>query len=92
MKTTVRNIFSPILNFFESGKEEYNYKKSHRTILIIVGFLFFVLSLISTITAVETSQFGAVVPCVIFFLAGFVCVIVGSCGNDRAVSKMWGNK
>lgn len=40
MKLLFRKLFSPILNLFESGQEEYLYKKSHRVILIIMGLLF----------------------------------------------------
>jgi len=92
MKTALRNVFSPILNIFESGEGEISYKKSHRTVLIIVGGLFLLLSFISVVAAVATSQLGAAIPFLIFFAAGFVCVVVGSCGSNRAVAKIWGNK
>lgn len=92
MKLVFRKLFSPILNYFESGQDEFSYRKSHRIILIVVGGLFLFLSSISAFMAVGASQFGAFIPIVIFFMAGFVCIVVGSLGNDRAVATIWGSK
>jgi hypothetical protein len=92
MKLVFRKLFSPILNYFESGQDEFSYRKSHRIILIVVGGLFLFLSSISAFMAVGASQFGAFIPIVIFFIAGFVCIVVGSLGNDRAVATIWGSK
>jgi hypothetical protein len=85
-------LFSPILHYFESGEGEFNYRKSHRTILIIVGGLFLFLASLSALMALDAAQFGAFIPIFIFFIAGFVCILVGSLGNDRAVATIWGSK
>ncbi|GHB71152.1 hypothetical protein GCM10008107_20830 [Psychrosphaera saromensis] len=92
MRSTFRKIFSPILNFFESGEGEFNHEKSHRKITIVVGILFFVLSGVSAMSAITSEQLAGFIPFIVFFLLGFVCEIVGLLGNDRAVSKIWGNK
>lgn len=92
MKSTMRKIFSPILGYFESGEGTYSYKKSHRTILIVVGSLFLILSSISVAAIVATSQLGAVIPILVFFITGLVCLVVGGLGTDRAVAKIWGSK
>jgi hypothetical protein len=92
MKFAFRKLFSPILHYFESGEGEFNYRKSHRTILIIVGGLFLFLASLSALMALDAAQFGAFIPIVIFFIAGFVCILVGSLGNDRAVATIWGSK
>ena len=92
MKLFFRKLYSPILIFFESDRDEFSYRKSHRIILIVVGGLFLFLSSISAFMAVGASQFGAFIPIVIFFMAGFVCIVVGSLGNDRAVATIWGSK
>lgn len=92
MKSIIRNLFSPILNYFESGEGEYNYKKSHRTILLIVGGLFLFLSLISLVAALVILQLEAVIPVLVFFVFGSTCLVVGGLGTDRAVAKIWGNK
>ncbi len=92
MKSTLRYICSPILNHFESGEGPYSYKKSHRTILIVVGSLFLVLSSLSVGAIVATSQLGAAIPILVFFITGLVCLIVGGLGTDRAVAKIWGSK
>ncbi len=92
MKAHLRTIFSPILNLFETGEGEYRYKSSYRTILIVVGALFMLLSLVSLTAAFYTAQLGAWLPFIVFFSAGAVCEIVGFLGSDRAVAKIWGNR
>jgi len=92
MKILLRKILQPILHFFESGKEEYSYKKSHRKILLIVGVLFFILSAVSAVSAISSSQMGGLIPFLVFFLIGFICEVVGLLGSNRAVAKIWGSK
>jgi len=92
MKTQLQKLFSPVLNLFEKGDGEYRYKSSHRTILIVVGALFLLLSLVSLTAAFYASQAGAWLPFIVFFVAGAVCEIVGFLGSDRAVAKIWGNR
>lgn len=92
MKEIMRKIFSPILNHFESGEEEVSYKKSHRTILVVVGVLFLILSSLSAFLAVYTMQGAAAIPLIVFFSIGLVCFVIGFLGTDRAVAKIWGNK
>ncbi len=92
MKTAFRKLFSPILNYFESGEGEFVYRKSHRTILIVVGILFLMLSTISIVAALAAAQFAAFIPIIVFFFAGLVCLVVGSLGNDRAVATIWGSR
>mgnify|MGYP003386075617 CR=1 FL=1 len=92
MKTALRKIFSPILNGFESGEDEYVYKGSHRKILLFMGGLSFVLAIVSLIATIIASQWVGLLPILIFFTGGFVCMIVGLLGNDHAVAKIWGSK
>jgi hypothetical protein len=92
MKSAFRKLFSPILNHFESGNDEYKYVKSHRTILAAVGVLFIVLASVSAFAAITTAQYGAFLPVVIFFTAASVCLIVSLCGNERAVATIWRSK
>lgn len=90
MKAVLRKIFSPILNLFEKGPEPAGYKPSHRMVLNVVGVLFLVLSLGSGYAASYAGDPGFFFPVVIFFLLGFVTLIVGLLGTNTAVSKMWG--
>ncbi|MBU2916374.1 hypothetical protein KO505_00190 [Psychrosphaera sp. F3M07] len=92
MKAVMRKVFAPILNHFESGEEEISYKKSHRTILLVVGVLFLVLSSLSAFAAVYAMQGAAAIPIIVFFAIGLVCFVIGFLGTDRAVAKIWGNK
>ncbi|MBM9514174.1 hypothetical protein [Desulfogranum marinum] len=89
MKKKIRKIFSPLLNMFESGGTEYIYRKSHRNILKILGFLFLILSSGSIYATIKTSQLGGVLPAIVFLLLGFVCEIVAFLGSERAVANIW---
>lgn len=90
MKSLFRNIFSPILNIFESGDEEYLYKKSHRVILIVMGLLFTGLASLVYVLA-EGEDIGYLLPVVVFGGAGLLSLIIGFIGEDRAVAKIWGS-
>ncbi|WP_016955485.1 hypothetical protein [Catenovulum agarivorans] len=91
MKNILRSIFSPVLNIFEKGDDNYVYKPLNRTILIVVGLLFAVLG--SAVTWLSPKEeLGFLIPLVVFGGASFVCLIVGLLGNDKAVAKIWGGK
>lgn len=92
MKSSLRRLFAPVLDIFEAGEAEYAYKSSHRTILVVVGVLFLLLSLASLMMALAAGQWTAGVPFVVFFGTAAVCLIVGVLGNDRAVAKLWGRR
>lgn len=92
MKSALTKLLWPILKRFETDIEPANYKKSHRSILIIVGSIFVVLSTISAGIVFSGGQWGGLVPVVVFFSIGFVAVVVGALGSNGAVSKIWGTK
>lgn len=91
MKQQLRTLFSPILNFFESGTEDFVYKASHRTVLIFIGCLFSGLS-IAVFMVAQGKELGYFFPVLIFAGIGFVSLLVGIVGNDRAVAKIWGSR
>jgi len=91
MKQALRKIFTFILNYFESGTEEYAYKSSHRTILIAFGILFSLLAL-GILWLAQGQDIGYLLPVVVFGGAGLVSIIVGTLGTDRAVAKIWGSQ
>jgi len=92
MKDSFRKVFLPLLNIFESGDADYQYKPSHRKILLVVAGLFITLSIVSATAAIVSAQIAGLIPCAIFFVVGVVCGIIGLLGNDHAVAKIWGNK
>lgn len=92
MKTVFRKLCSPILGVFESGEGEYVYKSSHRRILIVLGGICLVISIISLIATIQTSEFGGILPILVFFITGLVCEIVGLLGTERAVARIWSRK
>ena len=92
MKIWLRKLFWFVLRFFESGDEPYEYKPLNRKILIVVGLLFTVLALITVYVSIGKSGYGFLIPVVVFLGVGFVSVIVGLLGSDRAVAKIWGTR
>jgi len=92
MKASLRALFAPILNVFESGDEPYVYKPSQRTILLVVSVLFSVLILAICGFSWNSEDFGFLIPVVIFSGVALVGFVVGLLGNERAVAKIWGNK
>lgn len=92
MKKLLTQLFWPILRFFETDQEAVNYKRSHRVVLIVVGFLFIFLSFASGVAAYVSERLGALMPVIVFFCIGTVALVVGSLGSNAAVSKIWGSK
>lgn len=92
MKQILRQIFSPILNIFESGGEEYAIKPLSRKILIVISILFSVLATAVFYSIPEDSDAGYYLPVIIFGAIAAVGFIVGLLGTDRAVAKIWGSR
>jgi len=92
VKQLLRKIFSPLLSIFEAGDNPYNYKKSQRTILLIIGAIFLILSILVTIAGAATGEYGAMFPSIIFLAVSVTCLVIGFLGTERAVAKIWGNK
>ena len=92
MKEFLRKVFSPILNPFESGDDNYAYRPSHRKILIVVGALFLVLSTGAAAGTVVAELYGGLIPVAVFLAVGLVCEVVGLLGSDKAVARMWKSK
>ncbi|NTS78121.1 hypothetical protein HR060_14785 [Catenovulum sp. SM1970] len=90
MKSTLTKLFWPILKFFETGEEPENFKPSHRMALNGVGGLFLFLAVVSGIAASGSDDLGGFIPVVVFFAVGFVAVLVGTLGTNKAVAKIWG--
>ncbi|MFT7223862.1 MAG: O-antigen/teichoic acid export membrane protein [Cellvibrionaceae bacterium] len=92
MKDILRKIFSPLLSYFEAGESDYSYRNSHRTVLVIVGILFLLLTAALAFAGFYFSQIAAVAPGFIFGCVGITCLIVSSLGTNRAIAKIWGNR
>ncbi len=91
IKDSIRPVFRPILNLFESSEGPYSYKPSHRVILLVMGFLFSSLAAAVLVVSGGT-EIGYILPIVIFGGTGLVSFVVGFLGTDRAVAKIWGSR
>lgn len=89
MKSFFTKLFAPLLNLFEKGEEPEHFQPSHRKILLIMGFLFLILGGVSLYFGIRVDQMAALLPTLIFAAIGFVCILVGFLGSDKAVSNIW---
>ena len=92
MKASLRKLFSPLLNPLERGDEPYVYKPLSRKILLTVSLLFSVMCAALVYLMPADADKGYLIPVVVFGLVAAVGFIVGLLGNERAVSKIWGNR
>lgn len=92
MKRFFTALFRPLLERLDAGEGRFEYKPSHRKILLGVGALFTVLTLVSVAAAGVTRSWGAAIPVLVFAGASLVCFAVGALGSDRAVARLWGSK
>lgn len=88
----MQKLFWPILKPFEQGESAYNYKPLNRRILLILGCLFLFLSLSVLVVAPKDRGLAYLLPVIVFGSVGFVSLIVGTLGSDRAVSRIWRNR
>uniref|UniRef100_Q31GV1 Uncharacterized protein n=1 Tax=Hydrogenovibrio crunogenus (strain DSM 25203 / XCL-2) TaxID=317025 RepID=Q31GV1_HYDCU len=89
MKKALTKLFAPILNIFDKGEEPEHYTPSHRKILLIMGFLFSILSAVSVYFGFVTEVMAALFPAILFAAVGIVCLVVALLGSNRAVTNIW---
>lgn len=92
MKNLLQKIFSPLLSKFESSEGEYNYQRSHRLILVVVGCLFSFLTAGILAVGINSDGWGFLFPAIIFGGVGFSCIVIAGLGSDRAVARIWSSK
>jgi hypothetical protein len=92
MKTLLQKIFSPLLSKFESGAGEYNYQRSQRLILVVVGSLFSFLTAGILAVGINSDGWGFLFPSIIFGGVGFSCIVIAGLGSERAVARVWSSK
>ena len=89
MKELLRSICAPVLKIFETGDEQYVYKRISRVILLVISLLF---GFLTAGIIFLMNSLGAIIPLIIFGTVSLVCLIVATLGTDRAVAKIWGNR
>ena len=92
MKQILRTLFSPILNIFEKGDDPFEYKSLNRKILIFMGFIFAGLATLVVLFVPEGVGLGYLIPVVVFGFVALIILVVGFLGNERAVTKIWGDR
>lgn len=89
MKDMFRRVFAPLLDRFDGGGTEYVYKRSHRTILLVVGAIFLTLAVLGGVATVVSAEPAGLLPVLVFLVVGGVCELVGLLGSDNAVANIW---
>jgi len=92
MKAVLRKAFSPILNTFEKGTTDYEYRPSHRKILIVIGILFSMLCGFIILLTKGAEGMGFLIPVVVFGGVSLVTLVVGLLGTDEAVANIWNSR
>ena len=92
MKSLLRKLFSPILNPLEQSEGEFAYSPSHRTVLRIMGILFFFVAGVGLYFTLQIQEWAGLLPVVLFGGIGLVCLVVAFVGSDKAVAKLWRNR
>ena len=93
MKNGLRKLFAPLLNVFEHGEGDYDYKPMSRIILIVIALLFGGLTVGLIVTSQRMSLgWGTVIPVSVFSSVSLFCIIIGGLGTDRAVARVWGSR
>ena len=90
----LRSLFVFILDPLEKGDGDFKKNPLGRKILIVIGLLFFGLGsgVVFIYFKVGLQDIAYLIPSLVFLSVGVLCLIVGCLGNDRAVSKVWGNR
>ena len=92
MKETLTKLFWPVLRPFEKGDGPYNYRPTNRKVLLGLGVLFSLLAAVVLVVGFSSGGLAFLLPVLVFGGVGFVALVVGSLGSDRAVCAIWGNK
>lgn len=92
MKQILRKLAAPILRPLENSTGEYEYSPSHRTVLKIMGVLFFGIAGITLYFSLMINELGGLLPVVLFGGIGLICLLVAYVGTDKEVAKLWRNR
>ena len=93
MKNGLRKLFAPLLNVFEHGEGDYDYKPMSRIILIVIALLFGGLTVgLIVISQKMSLGWGTLIPVSVFSAVSLFCIIIGGLGTDRAVARVWGSR
>lgn len=92
MKNTLRNIFSPILNIFENNNDEFVHRSLNRKIVLFISLVFSLLAFALPAFMPQLIEMGYWFVMLVFGALGFVGLIVGLLGSDKAVAKLLGSR
>jgi len=92
MRVFLTKLASPILNALENSQGSYEYSPSHRIILKVMGFLFFVIAGAGLYFSLQIQQWAGLFPVILFAAIGILCWTVAFLGSDKAVGKLWRNR
>lgn len=92
MKQILKNIFSPILNIFESNNDEFIYRSLNRKIVIFISVVFSLLAFLVPYFLPQLIEMGYWFVMIVFGALSSVGLIVGILGSDKAVAKLLGSR
>ena len=92
MKHPLRKLFRPLLQPFEKGTGNYDYKPLNRKLLLVLAVLFCGLAAAVAFIGIGGNGIGFMLPAIVFACVGIVALVVATLGTDRAVAKIWRNR
>jgi len=92
MKERLCQVFGPILRFFEDESDELILTPTNRKVTLFIGATFVIIAFLIPIIGAGYPVTAYIFPEVVFGGIGFVALVVGSLGSDRAVAKLVGNR
>lgn len=82
-------MFSPLLGLVEDDQDQtYVYKRSHRTILIIISSMFIALASF-VFYLIPEGRYDYLLPVIVFGGAGIFGLIVATLGTNQGVARLW---
>ena len=92
MKGRLRQLFHPILRFFENDSDEFNLTPTNRKVALFISATFVIIAILPPVIASGSPITGYIFPMIVFGGIGFIGLVVGSLGSDHAVAKLVGNR
>ncbi|MAV27092.1 MAG: hypothetical protein CMQ05_13430 [Gammaproteobacteria bacterium] len=89
MRQILRTLFSPLLKLVEDDQDQsYVYKRSHRTILVVMSLMFIALASF-VFYLIPEGRYDYLLPVIVFGSAGVFGLIVAAVATDQGVARLW---
>ena len=92
MKDRLRQLFHPVLRFFENDSDEFQLTPTNRKVALFISATFVIIAFLLPIIASAQPFTAYIFPVAVFGGIGLIGLVVGILGSDHAVAKLVGNR